>query len=1138
MIVRIGFYICHCGINIAHRVRVAAVAAFARGLPNVVIARDYKFRCSDPGQAMIEKDIAALGLNRVVVASCSPRLHGKTFMGACQRAGLNPYYFQMASVREQVSWVTLDDDMATGKAKTLVAGAINRVNYHESLETRRAPVHPAMLVVGGGIAGMQAALDIASAGSKVHLVEKDTTIGGHMLQFDKTFPTLDCAACIGTPKMVEVAQNPDIELHTFSQVTDVAGFVGNFTVTIQKQPRYVKEDLCTGCGECAKVCPVTIPNDWDLGLGFRQAIGRTFPQAIPITFNIEKKDRAPCATTCPAGVNIQGYIQLIGQGKYKEAVQLIMERLPLPGTLGRVCPHPCEARCRRREVDAPIAIRALKRFAADQVDLKSLPLPKIRERREKIAVIGSGPAGLTAACHLRLKGYQVTLYEALDKLGGMLRVGIPDYRLPPDILDREIQNILRLGISTNTGMRLGRDFTLKQLQDEGYGAVFLGIGAHGTIGLNLPGEKETIGVIDAVAFLKEVNLGGRTKPGERVVVIGGGNVAVDAARAVKRLGVTEVTVVYRRSAAQMPAYCEEIQVAQEEGIAFAYLTAPVRIQTANGRVCALMCIRNELGPPDASGRRRPVPVKGSEFVMACDTVLPAVGQGIETDWAAEVPELEWTGRGTLKVNPETCQTTLPYLFAAGDAVTGPATVIEAIGAAHKAVATMDRFLRSEESDTAQEQGEALAGGGWSPVPRNIAWVERPSALHRPAVNRMHTFDEVELALTEKEARREAARCLNCGICCECMACVAACEAKAIDHSMPPEKREVKVGSIILATGYDTLDPAPIKPYGYGRLANVFTALEFERLSNATGPTNGKILMRDAGGEFRRPPKSVALLHCIGSRDVNHHEYCSRVCCMYALKYTHLIKEKVGRDTAVYDFYIDMRCFGEGYEEFYRRCQDEGTIFIRGKVAEISDQAQTAEEQGKLIAVAEDTLLGRRIRVPVDMAVLCTAMEARSNALDVGRIFGVNQGADGFFLEEHPKLGPLNTAADGVFLAGCCQKPMDIPDTVSQASGAAAKALALAVRGWVEVPPTISWINPDICVGCQVCMALCPYGAIGFNPRLGVSEVNPAMCKGCGSCSGFCPSNAAGNRHFKSKQVFAELDGIFDAAEGLARSPAP
>ncbi|MGA8282768.1 MAG: FAD-dependent oxidoreductase, partial [Desulfobacterales bacterium] len=338
MSVKIGFYICHCGINIAYKVRVEEVAAFARELQHVVVARDYKFMCSDPGQAMIEKDIHDFGLNRVVVASCSPRLHAKTFMAACQRAGLNPYYFQMASVREQVSWVTENEDDATAKAKSLVAAAINRVNYHESLEAREADVYPDMLVVGGGIAGMQAAIDIGNSGHKVYLVEKGTTIGGHMLQFDKTFPTLDCAACIGTPKMVEVAQNANIELLSYSEVKEVSGYIGNYIVTIGRKPRYVKEGICTGCGECAKVCPVSLSNEWDVGLGERKAIGRAFPQAIPITFNIEKKDRAPCVTTCPAGINVQGYVQLIGQGKYREAVQLIMERLPLPGVLGRVCP--------------------------------------------------------------------------------------------------------------------------------------------------------------------------------------------------------------------------------------------------------------------------------------------------------------------------------------------------------------------------------------------------------------------------------------------------------------------------------------------------------------------------------------------------------------------------------------------------------------------------------------------------------------------------------------------------------------------------------------------------------------------------------------------------------------------------------
>ncbi len=584
MSIRLGFYVCHCGINIAGKVRVEELAAFTRELKNVVIARDYKFMCSDPGQEMIEKDIKEFNLNRVVVASCSPRLHEKTFQGACQRAGLNPYFFQMASVREQVSWVTQDEDEATRKAKTLAAAAINRVNYHERLDAREVSVHPDIMVVGGGIAGMQAALDVGSSGHKVYLVEKSSTIGGHMLQFDKTFPTLDCAACIGTPKMVEVAQNANIELLSYSEVKEVGGYIGNYTVKIRRKPRYVMEGVCTGCGECVNVCPVSVPSEWDEGLDDRKAIYRAFPQAVPITFCIDKKDRAPCVTACPAGINIQGYVQLVGQGKYQEATQLIMERLPLPGVLGRVCPHPCESECRRQELDEAISIRDLKRFAADHANLKALEPPKVEERTEKVAVIGSGPSGLTVAYYLRLKGYQVTIFEALEVLGGMLRVGIPDYRLPPEVLDEEIDHILRLGVKTRTGIRFGTDFTFEDLKEEGFAAVFLGIGAHNSLDMQISGEKDTHGVVDAVRFLREVNLGDKTCPGKRVVVIGGGNVAIDAARVIKRLGAQDVTVVYRRSEQEMPAYAEEIEGAKKEEIRFSFLTAPVGILAKEGRV--------------------------------------------------------------------------------------------------------------------------------------------------------------------------------------------------------------------------------------------------------------------------------------------------------------------------------------------------------------------------------------------------------------------------------------------------------------------------------------------------------------------------------------------------------------------------
>ncbi|MCG6916756.1 MAG: FAD-dependent oxidoreductase [Deltaproteobacteria bacterium] len=1128
MAAKIGVYVCHCGTNIAGKVNPEEVAEFAKGLRDVVVARDYKFMCSDPGQEMIQKDIEEYGLNRVVVASCSPRLHEKTFQGTCQRANVNPYLFQMACIREHCSWIVEDKEEATSKAKTLVAAAVSRVSQHQRLATREVGVHPDVMVVGAGIAGIQSALDIAKSGHQVYLVEKNPSIGGHMMKFDKTFPTLDCAACISTPKTVAVAQEPNIHLFSYSEVSEVNGYVGNFTVKINRKARYVREDQCTGCGQCSEVCPVAMPSEFDENLGERRAIYRFFPQAVPITYCIDKKDRAPCTITCPAGINVQGYVQLTGQGKYKEAVQLIMERLPLPGVLGRVCPHPCEFQCRRAEIDEAVAIRDLKRFAADQVDLDELEKPEIQERPEKVAVVGSGPAGLTVAYYLRLMGYQVTIFEALPALGGMLRVGIPDYRLPAEILDREINHILRLGIEAQTGKRLGFDFTLEDLRREGYKAIFLGIGAHRSLKMGIRGEEDFEGVVDAVDFLREVNLGERARPGNKVVVIGGGNVAVDAARAAIRLGCEQVSIVYRRSREEMPAYPEEIEGALSEGVEIHYLTAPLGIVGTNGKTRGFECIRTELGPPDESGRRRPVPVEGSDFVIECDAVIPAIGQQPDVDWAVDEGGLETTRRNTLVVDPHTMQTAIPDVFSAGDSVSGPATVIEAVASGHKAVQAIHRYISGEDLALYTEELEAREppGQDWREIPEDVPVETRARLPHRDSQESRADFAEAALGFEEEEARREAKRCINCGVCCECMECVRACERNAVDHSMVDEEIEVKVGSIILATGFETLDPTPIRQYGYGRYPEVYTGLEFERLNNAVGPTGGRIVMRNG-----KAPASIGIIHCVGSRDVNYHEYCSRVCCMYALKYGHLIKEKVGHDTQVYNFYIDMRCFGKGYEEFYRRLQEEGITFIRGKPGEITDQAMGPHEEGKLIIVSEDTLVGRKLRVPVDMVILCTAMEPAKDAAEVARVFGINQGGDGFFLEEHPKLGPVSTATDGVFLAGTCQGPKDIPDAVSHAAGAAAQALALATKGKVEIPSTISWIDPDVCAGCQACINLCPYSAIEFDPRRNVAVINEALCKGCGSCAGHCPSGAARIRHFTGRQIFAEIEGILDDLVG-------
>jgi len=649
---KIAVYFCHCGTNIAGKVDVEKVTAWAAEQPNVVVAREYKYMCSDPGQDLIKDDIKNLGVNRVVVAACSPTMHEPTFRKAAADGGLNPYLLQMANVREHCSWVTEDRDDATAKAKRILNAQIHRMPFNESLEPIEVPVNPAVMVVGGGIAGIEAALKLAQSGKKVYLVEKNPSIGGHMAMFDKTFPTLDCAACILTPKMSAAGKHPNIEMLAYSEVTQVDGYVGNFKVKVNKKARFVNTDTCTGCGLCLEACVVRkVPNEFDVGLSKRSAVYIPFPQAVPLRATID----------------------------------------------------------------------------------------------------------------------------------------------------------------------------------------------------------------------------------------------------------------------------------------------PEKCLTKKGKKC-----------------------------------------------------------------------------------------------------------------------------------------KQP--------------------------------------------CVAACGPGAIDFDQQDEILELEVGAIIMATGFQLWDPAQDARYGYGRLDNVITSLEFERISNASGPTGGHIVCKN--GEA---PKSVAILHCVGSRDQNYQEHCSRVCCMYSLKFAHLIKEHLP-ETEVYELYIDMRSYGKGYEEFYRRLMDEGVHMVRGRAAEVTDVALSPEEEGRLVVKTEDTLLRIVRRIPADMVILSSGLAPASDAKSVAQTFGFGCSANGFYLERHPKLEPVSTVTDGIFIAGCCQYPKDIPDTVAQAGAAAAGALALVDNPTVKVEPTISYIDPEKCSGCHICVSLCPHVAIQYNEEKGVAEVISAACKGCGVCVAACGSNVPQQRGYLDDQIFAEIEG--------------
>lgn len=916
------------------------------------------------------------------------------------------------------------------------------------METKAKESIGSVLVVGGGVAGIQAALDLANSGYYVYLVEKSPAIGGTMSQLDKTFPTNDCSMCIISPKLVECGSHPNIELLTLAELNALEGEEGRFKATILQHPRYIDPKKCTGCGECAQICPVLRENEFDEGLSERKAAYKRYPQAVPGAFSIEKRGTSPCKAACPAHISVQGYLALASRGKYLEALKLIKEENPLPAICGRVCHHPCESACKRGNLDEPVAIDSIKRFIAD-LDLRSETrfVPRVKDKKDrKAAIIGSGPAGLSCAYYLALEGYGVTVFEKLPVLGGMLTVGIPSYRLPREIIEAEIDVIRQMGVEFKKGVEIGKDITIEELRSGGFGAVFVAIGAHECKVLGIEGE-DLAGVYPGVQFLQDVNLGKTVSLGDRVAVVGGGNVAMDAVRSARRSGAANPFIIYRRSEQEMPANEEEIEECREEGIKIMTLTNPVRIIGKNGKVRAVECVRMQLGEPDSSGRRRPEPIPGSEFEIEVDSVIPAIGQ--ESDWACLTPECacELSSWGTMKVDPLTLQSNDPDIFAGGDAVTGPKTVVEAIATGKEAAISIDRFLRGMDLREGRQKEwkavESVGTEGYDTIPR--ARMPRLS----PDV-RLRGFDEVQLGLSEEQVRAEAERCLSCGVCSECYQCVTACPAGAVIHDQKPVEREIGVGAVILSPGAKVYDPTSLDTYLYAHHPNVVTSLEFERILSASGPFRGHMVRPSDHKE----PKRIAWIQCVGSRNTNQcsNGYCSGVCCMYAIKEAIVAKEHSPEplDTAI--FIMDARSYGKDFEKYYNRARDEyGVRFIRSRVHTIDPVSETGD-----LAIVYADEEARMQEERFDIVVLSVGLEPHPDTKELAKKLGIDLNRYGFAVTD--TFSPVSTSRPGVYTCGVFQGPKDIPSSVMESSAAAcAAAIDLcAARGSMvqvrEVPP--------------------------------------------------------------------------------------
>ncbi|MDE1837543.1 MAG: FAD-dependent oxidoreductase [Euryarchaeota archaeon] len=889
-----------------------------------------------------------------------------------------------------------------------------------------------VLVIGGGIGGMESSLSLGDMGFHVLLVEKEPSVGGKMILLSKVFPTLDCASCISTPKMAGTQNHPNVRTLVYSEVERISRRPeGGFEVVVRRKPTYVDFAKCTGCSLCETACTVALPDEFNADLAARKAAHIAFPQAVPKKAVITRKGLSPCSHECPAGVKPHGYISLVRAGKYDEAFRQHLEDAPLVGVLSRACYAPCEEACTRAEVDGTVTIRGIKRFMADRY-YAAHPEPEYGPPKERtgkqVAIVGSGPSGLTAAFYLGREGHSVTIFEAAPEPGGIMRWGIPAYRLPREVLARDVMNVTALGVEIRTST------AVRSLQElHGYDAVLLAVGSTGGRKLGAPGE-EAPGVVDAVEFLGGVRAG---RPmdlrGKKVVVIGGGNVAMDSSRSALRLGAAKVDLYCLESRLEMPAHRWEVQEAEEEGISIHPSWGVGKVETgAEGRATGLEMVRCS-SVFDAQKRFNPTFDRTVSERVGAEVILLAIGLRPQTSPFAK--ELELNRGGSVKADPETLQTSDPRTFSAGDAVMGPANIVRSIGQGKRAAFYIDRFLR----------GTPLQGIQFDvrmPVADKAAVVAQASSRppreveRAPVAERIRAFAPFERAMTEEEARYGATRCLDCGGCSECRECIAACPADAIDLHMATQMETYKVGAIALATGFDVFDAQKKPLLGFGKFPNVITGVQMDRILAPTRPYNA--VLRPSDG---KSPSNIGFVLCTGSRDEQvGNRACSRVCCMYSVKQATLLMGALPTaDITIY--YTDIRAFGKGYEEFFQQAQEMGVRFVRGKVARVEE----VDHQDLEVHYEDFEGNGGVTKARHDLVVLAVGLLPHQLPDRLFQGERLERDSLNYVREMDEELDPGRTNIDGVFAVGAASAVRDIPDTVLHSGAASAQIAAYLKR---------------------------------------------------------------------------------------------